>query len=374
MRRLRSRSPLSLPALLFALILHAGCASRGPAPTAGTLSASEAETIDGLFADYNGPRVPGAAVAVVIDGRVAFSRGYGLANVATNSPVTEQTNFRLASLTKAFTAMAIMLLVDDHRVQLDDRVRDVLPDFPAYGRDVTIRQLLTHSSGLPPYHNLVPDLVARQVRDRDVLRLLRRVDATQFVPGSEFRYGDSGYVVLALVVEAVSREPFARFLHDRIFVPAGMTSSAAYEPGGSMVPNRALGYSVTASGVQLDDQSATSAVLGDGGIYSSVRDLVAWDRALDDHRLCSARLQQAAWTPATLRDGTRTHYGFGWFVDDDAGGVRLSHHGETSGFNHFFLKYPARRLSVIILTNRRSGAPRAIAASIVQLLSRGGPS
>jgi hypothetical protein len=110
-------------------------------------------------------------------------------------------------------------------------------------------------------------------------------------------------------------------------------------------------------------------VLGDGGIYASVRDLAAWDRALDDHTLVSPRLQQIAWTPARLSDGTRAPYGFGWFVDDDASGVRLSHHGETSGFNHFILKYPKRRLTVVILTNRRSGTPRTIAAAIAALRS-----
>jgi len=367
MHRFRRRP--GLPMYAVAVLLLVGCATRGAEPPADAISASDAETIDGLFADYTGPDVPGAAVAVMVNGRVAFSRGYGMANIGTNTAITEHTTFRLASLTKAFTAMAIMVLIDEGRLRLEDHVRGILPDFPSYGRDITVRHLLTHTSGLPPYQKLVPDLVPRQITDRDVLTLLRRAGATQFAPGSEFRYGDSGYAILALVVEAVSKKPFARFLHDRIFARAGMTSTTAYERGISVVPHRALGYSVTIARVQLDDQGATSAVLGDGGIYSSVRDLAAWDRALDDHTLVSPRLQQIAWTPARLSDGTRTRYGFGWFVDDDVSGIQLSHHGETSGFNHFILKYPKRRLTVVILTNRRGGAPRTIAGAIAALRS-----
>jgi CubicO group peptidase (beta-lactamase class C family) len=366
MHRRRWRPGLAIHAL--AVLGLVACATRGAGPPAA-ISASDAETIDGLFADYTVPKGPGAAVAVVVNGRVAFSRGYGLANIGTNTAVTEHTTFRLASLTKAFTAMAIMVLVDEGRLDLEAHVQGILSDFPSYGRDITVRHLLTHTSGLPPYQKLVPDLVTRQMTDRDALILLRRAGPIQFAPGSAFRYGDSGYAMLALVVEAVSKKPFARFVHDRIFARADMTSTTFYEPGLSVGPHRALGYSVTTTGVQLADQSATSAVLGDGGIYSSVRDLAAWDRALDDHTLVSARLQQIAWTPARLSDGTRAPYGFGWFVDGHASGVRLSHHGETSGFNHFILKYPKRRLTVVILTNRRSGTPRTIAAAIAELRS-----
>jgi CubicO group peptidase (beta-lactamase class C family) len=170
-----------------------------------------------------------------------FSRGYGLANIGTKTAVTEHTIFRLASLTKAFTAMAIMLLVDEGRLDLEDHVQRILPDFPSYGRDITVRHLLTHTSGLPPYQKLVPDLVTRQITDRDALILLRRAGPIQFAPGSEFRYGDSGYAMLALVVEAVSKTPFARFVHDRIFARADMTSATFYEPGLSVGPHRALG-------------------------------------------------------------------------------------------------------------------------------------
>jgi CubicO group peptidase (beta-lactamase class C family) len=313
--------------------------------------------------------MPGAAIVVIVNGRVAFSRSYGLAELETNTPVSERTNFRLASLTKAFTAMAIMLLVEDGQLRFDDRVGDILPDFPAYGRGIRIRHLLSHTSGLRAYQDFVPDSRARQIKDRDVLALLHRVDATYFPPGSAFRYGDSGYAILALVAETVSGKSFARFLHERIFARIGMKSTVAFEPGVSVVPRRAVGYSLTPTGVRRSDQTTTSAVLGDGGIYSSIRDLVAWDRALDNHTLVDAQLQQLAWTPAALNDGTKVRYGFGWFIDRAATGLHLSHHGETSGFTNAILKYPDRRLTVVVLTNRRGGTPGDIAAKVTTLPS-----
>jgi CubicO group peptidase (beta-lactamase class C family) len=346
-----------------------GCGTEKTAPAPGVISSDDARAIDALFRGYDRPDVPGAAVVVIVNGRVAFIRGYGLAELAIRTAVTERTNFRLASLTKAFTAVATLLLVRDGQLHLDDRVRDILPGFPEYGRDIRIRHLLSHTSGLRAYQDLVPASPPRQIKDRDVLALLRRTDSTYFQPGSRFRYGDSGYAILALVVEVVSGESFARFLDDRIFARNGMTGTVAYEPGVSVVPHRAVGYALTQAGVQVDDRTSTSAVLGDGGIYSSVRDLVAWDRALDEFKLVDRRLQQLAWTPAALNDGTKTRYGFGWFVDRDATGVHLSHHGETSGFTNFVSKYPDRRLTVTILTNRRGGTPGDIAAKITTLPS-----
>jgi CubicO group peptidase (beta-lactamase class C family) len=366
MHRPRWRAALAVHAFAAALLGLGGCATHSALTT---VSRDDSRAIDALFREYDRPDVPGAAVVVVMNGRVAFIRGYGLADLEANTPVTERTNFRLASLTKAFTAMAAMVLVRDGQLRLDDRVRDILPDFPEYGRDIRIRHLLTHTSGLRPYQDLVPESPPRQVKDRDVLALLRRVDSTYFLPGSRFRYGDSGYAVLALVVEAVSGKSFARFLHDRIFARIGMMATVAYEPGVSVVSHRAVGYALTQGGVRPADRSNTSAVLGDGGIYSSVRDLVAWDRALEDHTLVDRQLQQLAWMPAALNDGTKTRYGFGWFIDRDATGFHVSHHGETTGFTNFILKYPDRRLTVTILTNRRGGTPGDIAAKITTLSS-----
>jgi CubicO group peptidase (beta-lactamase class C family) len=368
----RAPQIVALYTAVVALVVLGGCATRGAtggSSAATAVSASEAQTIDALFTPYAQAGVPGAAVAIIDGGRVAFLRTYGLANLETKTPLTDRTNVRLASLTKAFTAMAIMQLVNDGVLRLDDHVRDVLPDFPAYGSAIRIRHLLNHTSGLRAYDELIPAAQSRQLKDRDVLALLHRADTLLFAPGSAFRYVDSGYAVLALVVEAVSGKSFARFLNDRIFTPAGMSTTLAYEPGGPDVVNRALGYEATPAGFRVAEQNLTSTVLGDGGVYSSAHDLILWDRALDDHRLIPAPLQHLAWAPATLDDGTPTRYGFGWYLDRDGTEPYVFHRGETTGLSHVIVKYPTRRLTIIVLTNRRGGAPDDIATTIAKLAS-----
>ncbi|MCE9673040.1 beta-lactamase family protein [Myxococcus stipitatus] len=353
--------PLLGAVLLSAACLVVGCA-HAPAPVRAH------PEVDALFADYDGPDRPGASVVVIHEGAVVLSRAYGLADLGARTPATPQSRFRLASLTKQFTAMAILLLVEEGRLRLEDRVVDVLPGFPPYLGEVRIQHLLQHTSGIWDYEDFVPATQVEQVKDRDVLGLLGRADRTYFPPGSAERYSNSAYAVLALVVEQVGGMPFARFLRERVFTPAAMEGAVAHEEGVSTVVGRAYGHAKgDAGGFVPRDQSPTSAVLGDGGVYASVLDLSAWDAALDTHALVSARAQRLAWTPASLPDGTSGHYGLGWFVDEDQGLTRLSHHGETCGFTNAIVKYPERRLTVVVLTNRAGGAPWTLAQSVADL-------
>ncbi|MFP2904710.1 serine hydrolase domain-containing protein [Pyxidicoccus sp. 3LFB2] len=351
--------------LAVAVSVLIGCA--GASSSTRALPVPEASTVDSLFADYRRPESPGASVVVIHDGKVAVRRAYGLADLEKRAPATPESNFRLASLSKQFTAMGILLLVKDGKLRLDDRVVEVLPGFPAYLREVRIHHLLQHTSGIWDYEAFVPETQTVQVKDRDVLDLLSRTDRTYFAPGTAVRYSNSAYAVLALVVQQVSGMPFARFLQERVFAPSGMSATVAHEEGVSTVARRAYGYAVGPDGFIPRDQSNTSAVLGDGGIYTSVEDLVAWDRALDAHALIDAETQRAAWTPAPLPDGTTSRYGFGWFVDEDGGRKRLSHHGETCGFTNAIVKYPEQRLTVIVLTNRAGGEPWRLAQQVADL-------
>ena len=356
---------LALTALLTASSLLLGCA--GTLASTRPLPAVDPRTVDPLFAAYDRPEVPGASVVVIHEGRVVLSRAYGLADLQERTPATPETHYRLASLTKQFTATAILLLVEEGKLRYDDRVVDVLPGFPAYLGEVRVRHLLQHTSGIWDYEAFVPATQSVQVKDRDVLELLSRADRTYFPPGTAVRYSNSGYAVLALIVERVGGMPFARFLKERIFSPLGMHTTVAHEEGVSTVSRRAYGYVAEGTGFRPRDQSPTSAVLGDGGIYTSVAELVAWNTALDTHALVSADTQRLAWTPVTLPDGSSTRYGFGWFVDEDQGRVRLSHHGETSGFTNAIVKYPAQRLTVIVLTNRAGGEPWNLAQRLADL-------
>ncbi len=261
--------------------------------------------------------------AVVRNGEVIFQNTYG-------TSATLQTNYRLASLTKQFTAMAVLMLKD---VALDDRITRFLSSLPEHG--ITIRQLLTHTSGLVDYEDLVETTVP--LKDADVLALLQRQPATLFAPGTQWRYSNGGYALLALIVEKVSGQRFGTFLRDNLFLPAGMMNTVAHEEGITIVSHRAYG--------QPQDQSVTSAVLGDGGIYSSVGDLSRWYAWLDANPLY----------PETVTPHVKTTdgwYGYGWYVGEQDGEPAVWHEGETAGFRNFVMRLTGPGLTVIILTNR----------------------
>lgn len=323
--------------------------------------------IDSLMARYAQPGGPGASLLIVRDGQVVLAKGYGLANIERHEAVTPQTDFRLASLSKQFTATAIMLLVADGRLRYDDSISTLVAGLPAFARGVTVRQLLNHTSGLPAYENFVPDSQTAQVRDTDVPALISHAAGMKFAPGTHYDYSNTGYCLLALIVEHVTGQPYASVLRQRIFTPLGMTNTMAREEG-TVVPHRAYGYTVRPTGVRLTDQSNTSATLGDGGIYSNALDLAKWDHALEQHTLVSAGAQRLAWTPPSLPDTAVTEYGFGWFIGKAHGTARQWHHGESRGFTNFILRYPERRLTVVILTNRTGGAPWDTAEQVASLV------
>jgi CubicO group peptidase (beta-lactamase class C family) len=302
-------------------------------------------------------------VLVLRDGAVLFRRAYGYADLEHEVAATPATNYRLASMTKQFTAAAILLLAEDGRLTLDDPIRSWLPELPAAAAAIRIRQLLTHVSGLIDYEDLIPAGSTRQVHDEDVLQLLAAEDRTYFPPGSEYRYSDSGYALLSLIVARAAHESFATFLRTRIFVPLGMHGTVAYEEGVSTVADRAFGYSAQGAVWVRTDQSLTSAVLGDGGIYSSIDDLARWDAALYDARLLRVASLQQAFAPSVATDDPNVRYGFGWRIT----GASVWHSGETLGFRNVIVRFPVRHFTVIILTNRNDPEPYGTALAIAKL-------
>jgi CubicO group peptidase (beta-lactamase class C family) len=334
-------------------VVPAGCASMS----------SDTAQIDALMRDYSGS-VPGASVLVVRDGKTVVRRTYGLSNMEDNVPATPASNYRLASVTKQFTAAAILLLAQDGKLTVDDRAKRWLPSLPAAAERITIRHLLTHTSGLIDYEDVMEGATL-PLRDADVLRLLEIHDRLNFQPGSAYRYSNSGYALLALIVERASEQTFATFLRNRLFVPLGMNNTVALEEGISTVPNRAYGYTLASDGWKRTDQSLTSAVLGDGGIYSSIDDLARWDAALNGTRLLTAESLREAFTPATDTDVAGAKYGFGWFLKDG----RMYHTGETIGFRNAIVRDPHSRVTVLILTNRNEPGPLAAALKILEAFS-----
>lgn len=346
-----------------ALVLLSACS----APHSVLRRADTERAMDALFQVYNRPGVPGANVLVVKNGQAVFAKSYGMANLEERIVADTNTNYRLASVTKPFTAMAILILAERKKLSLDDRLTDFFADFPAYGRSISVRHLLQHMSGLKDYEGLIPAGRTTQLKDRDVLELLQRQEGALFPAGEQFRYSNSGYALLALIVEKASGTSFAAFLKKNIFDPLGMTNTVAHEEGTSTVAERAFGYSQRTNGFQRTDQSLTSAVLGDGGIYSSVTDLAKWDSALDAGRLVNRAALEEAFQRGKLNNGRETDYGFGWQLNTYRGLKCISHSGSTIGFRNFIARFPEQKLTVIVLTNRSSAIPEKVLDGILDL-------
>ena len=320
------------------------------------------DQVDVLMQRYQGS-VPGVSVLVLRNGKAVVRRSYGFADLERRTAATPQTNYRLASVTKQFTAASVLLLAQQGKLSISDRLKRWLPSLPSALDSVTIKHLLTHTSGIVDYEDLIPDSATAQVHDLDVLHLLESKDSTYFKPGTNYRYSNSGYALLALVVERASGKRFAAFLHDRIFAPLGMNNTLAHEEGFSIVANRAYGYTMKDGTWIRKDQSVTSAVLGDGGIYSSIDDLAKWDAALYDSRLLSDTSRDLAFSAHTTTNNPEVSYGFGWRIT----GETVWHSGETSGFRNVIVRYPSRRLTVIILSNRDDPSPYETALSIAKM-------
>lgn len=319
------------------------------------------DEIDQLFADYRPDGTPGASVMVIRDSQVLDVRSYGVADMETGAIVSPSTNFRLASVTKQFTATSVLILVEQGLLQLDDSVRKHFPEFPEFMEQITIRHLLQHTSGIEDYEPIYGDQFPEQILDRGVVDLIANTEMTYFFPGTEYRYSNSAYAILATLVENLSGEPFPQFLDNYFFGPLGMNETVAYRRGTNEVSNRALGYRVDRKKIEPADQSAWSAVLGDGGVYSSVMDLYKWDQALYDNDILSPEMWQQAWTPGL------ENYGFGWRIDDYGGHRRLHHSGSTSGFRNFMQRFPDDKLTIIVLTNRADPDVQPLAEKIADL-------
>ena len=354
---------------------------------------ARAKQLDAILAKAVTSGQPGLAVLVKKEGTVLFEKGYGLRKIKGRAPITPHTDFRLASVTKQFTAMSVMLLERDGKLRYESALTEIFPDFPAYGKAITIRHLLTHTSGLPDYEDLMDQeekshgkrwSPAHQIQDEEVLALLEKQTRGKFAPGTSWAYSNSGYVVLGLIVAKASGVSYPEFLKRRIFDPLHMQNTLAYQRGSKGIPRRAFGHSRERGKLILSDQSSTSATLGDGGVYSNLEDLSKWDEALGKHTLLSATKMQAALTPVKLADGREPHwpaqpdgdnlapgkpvsYGFGWFLDSYPGHPRMWHSGTTIGFRNVIERFTTDHLTIVILSNRADFDPPPLALKIADI-------
>lgn len=319
--------------------------------------------IDTLMSRYAGT-VPGASLVVIKDGKAVIRRGYGYANIEKHVQTRPNTNYRLASVSKQFTAACILLLKQDGKLRLSDSVRKWLPELPAGDDAITLENLLTHTSGLVDYEDLIPADRTAQVSDKDVLHMITSQHALYFPPGRAHRYSNGGYVLLGLIVERVSGMDLADFMHKRIFQPLGMQDTLMYEHHrGPKVPHRAYGYSHIDGKWTRTDQSLTSATRGDGGVYSSIDDLAKWDAALYGDQLLDAASKKLFFSAHKPFGDPDVGYGFGWRISGDS----VWKSGETMGFRNVIIRWPKQRVTVIVLSNRRHPKPYPVALTIGEL-------
>jgi CubicO group peptidase (beta-lactamase class C family) len=318
--------------------------------------------VDALFSRWDHPDTPGAAVIVIQNGKVLLKKGYGLADLESRRPITSDSDFLLASVTKQFTAMAIMILQERKQLSFDDPLSKFFSEFPAYAQSITVRHLLNHLAGFPEYDDL---FVATGKIDKnwprsskstrsefeptakDALRLLEDVKTLRFEPGTKFEYSNSGYVILAQIVEKVSGQRFSVFLHQNIFQPLAMNRSILYDETRPAIPNAALSYKFQNGAYQDINYAPQNAVYGEDNIYTTLDDMFRWDQALYGEKLVRAETLKQAFTPGRLNNGKSIPYGCGWFVESH----RARHSGSWLGYRTAIARYPDKQFSVIVLSN-----------------------
>jgi D-alanyl-D-alanine carboxypeptidase len=308
--------------------------------------------------------IPGVSVAVVRKGKIVLAKGYGLANVELAVPATESSVYQMASVTKQFTATAIMMLVEEGNLTLDATIAAVLPDLPAAWGEVTVRQLLTHTSGIKSYTS-VPDLEQQWRLDYSRDQILQRVAEApaDFAPGEKMLYNNTGYYLLGLMIEKGSGRSYAEFLNERIFQPLGMAATRVNDLT-DIVSQRATGYAWTNGQLRNAVSCSPSWPYAAGALLSTVTDMAKWDAAVGTERLLTQESWQEMWKPTRLNDGSTTPYGFGWGIGTYRGHGCIEHGGGIPGFSTYTLRFPAAQLTVVLLTNRGGVDTGALARGI----------
>jgi CubicO group peptidase (beta-lactamase class C family) len=354
----------SLPAILPLLVLGSvlatwGCASQTVDPSAA---------VDRLFSEWQSRGSPGAAVIVIRDGIVLKKAGYGLADLERGVPIGTDTAFRLGSVSKQFTAMAVMMLQEEGRLEYDEPITRYLPELSRFGDGITIRHLLTHTAGLPDYYDVFVELsgVARP-HTRHALKLYSLWGEPSFAPGERYEYSNPGYEILALTIEEASGQSYSEFVEGRIFAALGMKSSVVFDERAPSMAKRAFGYRKDGDSFLIDDDDPLNYVIGSGGIYSTVEDLYLWDQALYGEQLVSRETLEEAFRPVRLNDGKEYPYGFGWGLEEHLGRRRVSHGGSWVGFHNFSSRYVDDGFSVFVLSNLTDMDVEALAGQIAAI-------
>jgi CubicO group peptidase (beta-lactamase class C family) len=368
--RMRSFSVLAL-----ALALLPACAAAPPpAPPTALAGDARSAAVDGLFARWARPGSPGCSVAVSAGGRVAHARGYGLADLEHDVALSPGTSFHVASVSKQFTAFAVLLLEGEGRLSLDDDIRRHVPEVPTFGgARITLRHLLHHTSGLRDYLGMLrlggfrPDDV---ITEADVLDVVARQEALNFPPGAEHLYSNTGYALLALVVRRVTGAPLGAYAAARLFGPLGLAGTHFHADHAALVPGRARGYERGPEDVFHASEPVFDTV-GSTGLHSTALDLVRWSDALAAGRAGPSAVSAAMIRPGHLADGTALGYAAGLMVGSYRGLATVDHAGADAGFRAELLRFPAEKLAIAVLCNVAEARPVELARAIADIYLEG---
>ncbi len=353
---MRQFSPVYI-AVLMLMQAPSGFAQTAPA-TAQVASQSLAQKMDQLAASYYKNNEPGATVIVTKDGKTLFRKAYGMSDMQAKRSMQPDDVMRLGSITKQFTAVSILTLVDEGKLALSDTVQSVFPDYPDTGKKITIEHLLTHTSGIPSYTSK-PGFFSMMDKDLSVAEMVNsfKNDALEFEPGSRYNYSNSGYFLLGAIIEKVSGDSYAKFVEKRLFQPLGMTHTA-YEGHERGQHTQAAGHAANAGGFVASKVISMSLPYAAGSLRSSVDDLAKWDAAISAGKLLKPATWKRAFSDYMMSNGQGAHYGYGWSLGQLEGSPMIAHGGGINGFSTYALRLPDEKVYVAVLTNSDSGIAR----------------
>ena len=310
------------------------------------------KVLDDLLSAQFKPGAPGRAVLIAKKGEVVYQKGFGYADLELNVPVRPEMIFRIGSVTKQFTAVAILQLVEQGKISVKDSIQKFIPDFPSKGQTITIENLLTHTSGITEYTQLnIPDPFIRRkdLTPDEIIRYFKDLPL-EFRPGSKFKYSNTGYFLLGVVIERVTKKSYKDYMQQNIIIPLGLTHTY-YDDASQVIPNRAKGYKMGGNTFENAEYESATISFAAGALISNNADLYKWNRALHSHSVVRKETLETALTPFKLTDGTESPYGFGWFIIDMDGSQSVQHGGSINGFKSNEIYFPAEDVFVSTLFN-----------------------
>ncbi len=342
---------------ILAVIVALPCFSQGNDPT---FALTKGDQIEDLMIRYNELGEFNGSILIVEDGESIYENTLGFANFETREPLDGEMPFYLASLAKQFTAMGIMMLVEDKKISYEDKIERFLPLIPQVYKNITVHELLTHTSGVKDYFKIIP--IKQGLRNIDVYEALVNIEKLNFTSGSKYEYSNSGYVLLAMIIQIASGQMYEEFMDDRIFEPLNMEHSYVLTERTPQV-NYVKGYTA-----KLKNNDYNLLTYGDGGMFSTASDLLKWHMALENNSLVSSKALLEAYTPVELSNGQKRRYGYGWEIGNNLYGKLVFHTGGLAGYRTYIERQLGSSNVIILLTNTSNDHILEIRNKLVKIL------